>query len=79
MVALELLSVTGGESHPVPGEPTDIAAQHLICFDPQNPHATTEKQLLIRNSTYVAVSNIIIACSDCTVLFYDLICVTLFC
>ncbi|XP_067386498.1 deleted in lung and esophageal cancer protein 1-like [Emydura macquarii macquarii] len=53
LVALELLSVTGGESHPVPGEPTDIAAQHLICFDPQNPHATTEKQLLIRNSTHV--------------------------
>uniref|UniRef100_A0A674J3F5 DLEC1 cilia and flagella associated protein n=1 Tax=Terrapene triunguis TaxID=2587831 RepID=A0A674J3F5_9SAUR len=53
LIALELLSVTGGESHPAPGEPTDIAAQHLICFDPQNPHATTEKKLLIRNSTHV--------------------------
>ncbi|XP_073190809.1 deleted in lung and esophageal cancer protein 1 isoform X3 [Lepidochelys kempii] len=51
LIALELLSVTGGESHPAPGEPTDIAAQHLIRFDPQNPHATTEKKLLIRNST----------------------------
>ncbi|XP_073190808.1 deleted in lung and esophageal cancer protein 1 isoform X2 [Lepidochelys kempii] len=53
LIALELLSVTGGESHPAPGEPTDIAAQHLIRFDPQNPHATTEKKLLIRNSTHV--------------------------
>ncbi|XP_043365668.1 deleted in lung and esophageal cancer protein 1 isoform X2 [Dermochelys coriacea] len=52
-IALELLSVTGGESHPAPGEPTDIAAQHLIRFDPQNPNATTEKKLLIRNSTHV--------------------------
>ncbi|XP_074841264.1 deleted in lung and esophageal cancer protein 1 [Carettochelys insculpta] len=53
LIALELLSVTGGESHPAPGEPTDIAAQHLIRFEPQNPHATTEKKLLIRNSTHV--------------------------
>uniref|UniRef100_A0A8C3I068 DLEC1 cilia and flagella associated protein n=1 Tax=Chrysemys picta bellii TaxID=8478 RepID=A0A8C3I068_CHRPI len=53
LIALELLSVTGGESHPARGEPTDIAAQHLIRFDPQNPHATTEKKLLIRNSTHV--------------------------
>uniref|UniRef100_A0A8C0GUB3 DLEC1 cilia and flagella associated protein n=1 Tax=Chelonoidis abingdonii TaxID=106734 RepID=A0A8C0GUB3_CHEAB len=53
LIALELLSVTGGESHPAPGEPTDIAAQHLIRFDPQNPHATAEKKLLIRNSTHV--------------------------
>uniref|UniRef100_A0A8C3SZP0 DLEC1 cilia and flagella associated protein n=1 Tax=Chelydra serpentina TaxID=8475 RepID=A0A8C3SZP0_CHESE len=53
LIALELLSVTGGESHPAPGEPTDIAAQHLIRFDPQNPHTTTEKKLLIRNSTHV--------------------------
>uniref|UniRef100_A0A452HNS4 DLEC1 cilia and flagella associated protein n=1 Tax=Gopherus agassizii TaxID=38772 RepID=A0A452HNS4_9SAUR len=61
LIALELLSVTGGESLPAPGEPTDIAAQHLIRFDSQNPHATAEKKLLIRNSTYVAASNIIIA------------------
>uniref|UniRef100_A0A8C8SS49 Deleted in lung and esophageal cancer protein 1 Ig-like domain-containing protein n=1 Tax=Pelusios castaneus TaxID=367368 RepID=A0A8C8SS49_9SAUR len=53
LIALELLSITGGESHPGPGEPTDIAAQHFIRFDPQNPHATTEKQILIRNSTHV--------------------------
>ncbi|XP_075778976.1 deleted in lung and esophageal cancer protein 1 isoform X2 [Pelodiscus sinensis] len=53
LIALELLSVTGGESQLAPGEPTDIAAQHFIRFDSQNPHATTEKKLLIRNSTHV--------------------------
>lgn len=57
LIALELLHVTGGESTPAPGEVTDVTAQHLIRFDPQNPHTTEEKNLVIRNSTYVATIN----------------------
>ncbi|NWH19661.1 DLEC1 protein, partial [Grus americana] len=53
LIALELLFVTGGESKPEPGEVTDVTAQHLIRFDPQNPHTTEEKKLVIRNSSYV--------------------------
>ncbi|XP_021244314.1 deleted in lung and esophageal cancer protein 1 isoform X2 [Numida meleagris] len=53
LIALELLRVTGGESRPEPGEVTDVTAQHFIRFDPQNPHTTAEKNLVIRNSTLV--------------------------
>ncbi|XP_054672040.1 deleted in lung and esophageal cancer protein 1 isoform X1 [Grus americana] len=53
LIALELLFVTGGESKPEPGEVTDVTAQHLIRFDPQNPHTTEEKKLVIRNSSKV--------------------------
>ncbi|KFZ50995.1 Deleted in lung and esophageal cancer protein 1, partial [Antrostomus carolinensis] len=53
LIALELLSVTGGESKPKPGEVTDVTAQHLVRFDPRNPHTTEEKKLVIRNSTHV--------------------------
>ncbi|NXA30447.1 DLEC1 protein, partial [Ibidorhyncha struthersii] len=53
LIALELLFVTGGESKPELGEVTDATAQHLIRFDPQNPHTTEEKKLIIRNSTNV--------------------------
>ncbi|KAK4827909.1 hypothetical protein QYF61_022332 [Mycteria americana] len=53
LIALELLFVTGGESKPEPGEVTDVTAQHLIRFDPQNPHTTEEKKLVIRNSTHI--------------------------
>ncbi|XP_074725552.1 deleted in lung and esophageal cancer protein 1 [Strix uralensis] len=52
LIALELLFVTGGESKPEPGEVTDVTAQHLIRFDPQNPHTTEEKKLIIRNSIH---------------------------
>ncbi|XP_068790252.1 deleted in lung and esophageal cancer protein 1 isoform X2 [Struthio camelus] len=53
LIALELLFVTGGESNPELGEITDVTAQHLIRFDPQNPHVSVEKNLIIRNSTHV--------------------------
>ncbi|KFQ40314.1 Deleted in lung and esophageal cancer protein 1, partial [Mesitornis unicolor] len=53
LIAVELLSVTGGESKPELGEVTDVTAQHLIRFDPQNPHITEEKKLVIRNSTHI--------------------------
>lgn len=63
LIALELLFVTGGESKPEPGEVTDVTAQHLIRFDPQNPHTSEEKKLVIRNSTYVATINRVVLCS----------------
>ncbi|NWS70724.1 DLEC1 protein, partial [Crotophaga sulcirostris] len=53
LIALELLFVTGGESKPELGEVTDVAAQHLIRFDTQNPHTTEEKKLVIKNSTHI--------------------------
>ncbi|NWV34936.1 DLEC1 protein, partial [Grantiella picta] len=53
LVALELLFVTGGESKAQLGEVTDVTAQHLIRFKPQNPHTTKEKKLVIKNSTHV--------------------------
>ncbi|NXA35795.1 DLEC1 protein, partial [Eudromia elegans] len=53
LIALELLFVTGGESDPELGEITDVTAQHHIRFDPQNPHTSVAKNLIIRNSTHV--------------------------
>ncbi|NXI31871.1 DLEC1 protein, partial [Sterrhoptilus dennistouni] len=53
LIALELLFVTGGESKAQLGEVTDATAQHLIQFEPQNPHTSKEKKLLIKNSTHV--------------------------
>lgn len=60
MVALELLFVTGGESKPELGEVTHVTAQHLIRFEPQNPHTTEEKILVIKNSTYVAAIRVML-------------------
>ncbi|NXR24703.1 DLEC1 protein, partial [Cinclus mexicanus] len=53
LIVLELLFVTGGESKAQLGEVTDAKAQHLIRFEPQNPHSTKEKILVIKNSTHV--------------------------
>lgn len=53
LIALKLLSVTGGESSPLPGELTDVTAQHLMRFDSLNPYSTAEKTLVLRNMTYV--------------------------
>uniref|UniRef100_A0A8C3QGP1 DLEC1 cilia and flagella associated protein n=1 Tax=Cyanoderma ruficeps TaxID=181631 RepID=A0A8C3QGP1_9PASS len=53
LVALELLFVTGGESKAQLGEATDATARHLIRFEPQNPHTSKEKTLVIKNSTHV--------------------------
>ncbi|KAL2307147.1 hypothetical protein Nmel_000095 [Mimus melanotis] len=53
LIALELLFVTGGKSKAQLGEVTDATAQHLIRFQPQNPHTTKEKILVIKNSTHI--------------------------
>uniref|UniRef100_A0A8C2TIS8 DLEC1 cilia and flagella associated protein n=1 Tax=Coturnix japonica TaxID=93934 RepID=A0A8C2TIS8_COTJA len=52
LIALELLRVTGGESSSEHGEVTDVT-RHIIQFEPQNPHTTTKKNLVLRNSTHV--------------------------
>ncbi|KAJ6659300.1 hypothetical protein lerEdw1_019171 [Lerista edwardsae] len=53
LIALKLLSVSGGESSPLPGELTDVTAQHLVRFDALNPYSTAEKTLVLRNMTHV--------------------------
>ncbi|NXU66010.1 DLEC1 protein, partial [Horornis vulcanius] len=53
LIAVELFFVTGGESKAQLGEVTDATAQHLIRFEPQNPHTSQEKILVIKNSTHV--------------------------
>ncbi|NWU92194.1 DLEC1 protein, partial [Upupa epops] len=53
LIALELLSVTDRKIRRELGEVTDVTAQHLIKFGPQNPHGTEEKKLVIRNSACV--------------------------
>uniref|UniRef100_A0ABM5GMR3 Deleted in lung and esophageal cancer protein 1 isoform X2 n=1 Tax=Pogona vitticeps TaxID=103695 RepID=A0ABM5GMR3_9SAUR len=53
LIALQLLSVTGGESCPLPGELMDVTAQHFVRFESLNPHAVAEKTLVLRNMTHV--------------------------
>ncbi|XP_044280926.1 deleted in lung and esophageal cancer protein 1 [Varanus komodoensis] len=53
LIALKLLSVTGGESCPMPGEFTDVTAQHLVRFTSLNPESVAEKTLVLRNITHV--------------------------
>ncbi|XP_069503787.1 deleted in lung and esophageal cancer protein 1 isoform X2 [Ambystoma mexicanum] len=53
LLALELVSVIGGESNPGPGELVDVIAEHRLRFSSLNPFSTSEKKLLIRNSTHV--------------------------
>ena len=51
MAGVELESVSGGLSESELGEMRDISAQHFIRFDEQNPETTTDKTLVIRNTT----------------------------
>ena len=51
LVALDLIYISGEESHPEPGELTDLTAQHFIRFEPENLQSTARKQLIIRNAT----------------------------
>ncbi|XP_026534679.1 deleted in lung and esophageal cancer protein 1 [Notechis scutatus] len=53
VIALELLSVSGGESTPLPGELIDLTSQHLVRFNPLNPHSMAEKTLIVRNITHI--------------------------
>ena len=51
MAGVELESVSGGLSESELGETRDISAQHFIRFDGQNPETTTDKTLVIKNTT----------------------------
>jgi len=51
MAGVELDSVSGGLSESELGEMRDISAQHFIRFDEQNPETTTDKTLVIKNTT----------------------------
>ena len=51
MAGVELDSVSGGLSETEIGEMRDISAEHFIRFDEQNPETTTEKTLVINNTT----------------------------
>lgn len=51
LVALDLIYISGGRNEPEAGELRDLTAQYFIRFDPENPHSTARKQLIIRNAT----------------------------
>lgn len=51
MAGVELESVSGGLSESEIGEMTDISAQHIIRFHEQNPEMTSDKTLVVRNTT----------------------------
>eukprot|EP00062_Callorhinchus_milii_P025638 gi/632986835/ref/XP_007910459.1/ PREDICTED: deleted in lung and esophageal cancer protein 1 [Callorhinchus milii] len=53
LVALDFVSVTGGESPAAPGECTDMTAEHFVRFDTINPQTCSQKEIIIRNATYV--------------------------
>ncbi|XP_067824418.1 deleted in lung and esophageal cancer protein 1 isoform X2 [Heptranchias perlo] len=52
-VALDFISITGGESITAPGECRDITAEHFVRFDATNLCVYSQKQLIIRNTTHV--------------------------
>lgn len=54
MAGVELDSVSGGLSESELGEMRDISAQHFIRFDEQNPETTTDRTLVIKNTTWVS-------------------------
>ncbi|MGH0139692.1 UNVERIFIED_CONTAM: hypothetical protein FKN15_042979 [Acipenser sinensis] len=53
LIALQLMSVTGGEDTPIPGELTDLTAEHFIRFGALNPHSGEQKKVVIRNATHL--------------------------
>ncbi|XP_074623643.1 deleted in lung and esophageal cancer protein 1-like isoform X1 [Acropora palmata] len=55
MAGVELEAVSGGLSEPEIGEMRDVSAKYLVRFQPQNPETITEKTLVIKNTTNVAL------------------------
>ncbi|MGH0157500.1 UNVERIFIED_CONTAM: hypothetical protein FKN15_041591 [Acipenser sinensis] len=53
LIALQLMSVTGEEDTPIPGELTDLTAEHFIRFGALNPHSGEQKKVVIRNATHL--------------------------
>uniref|UniRef100_UPI00398F6025 deleted in lung and esophageal cancer protein 1 isoform X2 n=1 Tax=Pristiophorus japonicus TaxID=55135 RepID=UPI00398F6025 len=52
-VALEFVSISGGESITAPGECRDVTAEHFVRFDATNPCVYSQKLLTLRNATHV--------------------------
>ncbi|XP_062415040.1 deleted in lung and esophageal cancer protein 1 [Pungitius pungitius] len=52
-IALELLSVSGGEEPRVAAEVHDLTAEHFVRFGPCNPHCVRQKKLIIRNNVHL--------------------------
>ncbi|XP_013414779.1 deleted in lung and esophageal cancer protein 1 [Lingula anatina] len=50
---VDLVSVDGGKSEPLPGELCDVAAQHLVKFETLNPFTYTQKRVILQNITNV--------------------------
>ncbi|XP_039609639.1 deleted in lung and esophageal cancer protein 1 isoform X1 [Polypterus senegalus] len=53
LVALQLISITGGEDSPYPEEITDLSANHFVRFEPLNPHSIARKTVVIHNATHL--------------------------
>ncbi|XP_067871820.1 deleted in lung and esophageal cancer protein 1 isoform X2 [Heterodontus francisci] len=55
-VALDFISISGGESLTAPGECRDVTAEHFVRFDATNPCVYSQKLLTLRNATHVELS-----------------------
>ncbi|XP_041040695.1 deleted in lung and esophageal cancer protein 1 isoform X2 [Carcharodon carcharias] len=53
LVALDFISISGGESVTAPGECRDVTADHFVRFDATNPCVCSQKILTLRNATHV--------------------------
>ncbi|XP_051737688.1 deleted in lung and esophageal cancer protein 1 isoform X2 [Ctenopharyngodon idella] len=53
LVTVELVSVSGGEDQPEFGELCDITADHLVRFNPTNPHSTLQKKVVVKNNAHL--------------------------
>ncbi|XP_047468119.1 deleted in lung and esophageal cancer protein 1 isoform X2 [Mugil cephalus] len=58
LIALELVSVSGGEEEeeeelPAVGEVHDLTAEHFVRFSPCNPHSVQQKKLVVRNNVHL--------------------------
>ncbi|XP_059496324.1 deleted in lung and esophageal cancer protein 1 isoform X2 [Stegostoma tigrinum] len=52
-IALEFISISGGESITAPGECRDVTAEHFVRFDATNPCVCSQKILSLHNATHV--------------------------
>ncbi|XP_076146708.1 deleted in lung and esophageal cancer protein 1 isoform X1 [Alosa pseudoharengus] len=55
-VAVELVSVSGGEDCPEFGELCDLTANHFVRFDSTNPCSTLQRTLVIRNNAHLELA-----------------------
>ncbi|XP_030622999.1 deleted in lung and esophageal cancer protein 1 [Chanos chanos] len=53
LVAIELVSVSGGEDDPEFGELCDITADHFVRFESANPFSVLQKKVIIKNNAHL--------------------------